>query len=187
MLVTPAIVLISTLVFGGMLFGATSISDPQTLVAWGASLGTRTSNGEWWRLATSTFVHTGMLHLLIDVAVLIQLGVILERLVGRFTFTAVYLSAGAFAGLINLSAYPVAVTSARPAPSSASTVSLLASVVWQTFRGWRSRREPDVERRVEEEDAAQSIDDSPDRLETPRRRRRGVPRLQHVQRPRARR
>jgi hypothetical protein len=58
-LVTPAIVLMSTLVFGGMLFGATAISDPQTLVAWGASLGTRTSNGEWWRLFTSTFVHTG--------------------------------------------------------------------------------------------------------------------------------
>jgi membrane associated rhomboid family serine protease len=155
LLATPAIVLISTLVFGGMLFGATAINDPQTLLAWGASLGIRTSNGEWWRLATSTFVHTGMLHLLIDTAVLIQLGATLERLVGRVTFTAVYLSAGAFAGLINLSAYPVNVTVGSSATIFGLYGLLLASVVWQTFRGWRERHEPDVE--IEEQDAAQRV------------------------------
>ena len=149
-LVTPAIVLICTLVFGGMLFGATAISDPQTLLAWGASLGTRTSNGEWWRLATSTFVHTGMLHLLIDMAILIQLGVMLERLVGRFTFTAVYLSAGVFAGLIGLSVYPVAVTVGASGAIFGLYGLLLASVIWQTFHGWRGRRAPDAEEEAEE-------------------------------------
>src|SRR5258705_4365915 len=97
-LVTAAIVFINATIVAAMLFGAAPIGVPDTLVAWGASLGTRTTNGEWWRLVTSTFVHTGMLHLLVNVAVLIQLGVILERLLGRVTFTAVYLFAGLFAG-----------------------------------------------------------------------------------------
>ncbi len=144
-LVTPAIVLISATVVGGMLFGATAIGDPDTLVAWGASLGTRTTNGEWWRLATSTFVHTGMLHLLVDVAVLIQLGGILERLVGRLTFTAVYLSAGAFAGLVNLSSHPVAVTVGTSGAIFGLYGLLLAWLIWQIFHGYRGNPEPDAE------------------------------------------
>src|SRR5947209_14901067 len=93
-LVTPALVAVNVIVVVGMLFGAGALGTPDTLVAWGASLGTRTTNGEWWRLVTSAFVHTGTLHLLVDVAVLIQLGAVIERLAGRLTFTGVYLSAG---------------------------------------------------------------------------------------------
>jgi membrane associated rhomboid family serine protease len=147
-LVTPAIVLILATVFVGMLFGATAISDPHTLVAWGASLGTRTTNGEWWRLATSTFIHTGLLHLIVDVAILIQLGAILERLVGRVTFAIVYLSAGAFAGLVNLSSYPVAVTVGASAAIFGLYGLLLASLVWQIFHEWRANPETDDEENI---------------------------------------
>src|SRR5256885_11104897 len=105
-LVTPAIVAITVIVVGGMIFGSGAIGSPDTLVAWGASLGTRTTNGEWWRLATAVFVHTGVLHLLVDVAVLVQLGAVLERLAGRLTFAGVYVSAGVVAGLLHLSSPP---------------------------------------------------------------------------------
>jgi membrane associated rhomboid family serine protease len=144
-LVTSAIVLISVAIFGGMLFGSTAIHDPDTLVAWGATVGTRTTNGEWWRLVTSTFVHTGMLHLLIDMAVLIQIGAILERLVGRLTFAAVYLTAGAFAGLVNLSSHPVAVTVGASGAIFGLYGLLLASIVWQLFRRVRGNPVPDAE------------------------------------------
>jgi rhomboid protease GluP len=142
---TPAIVLVIAAVFGGMLFGATRISDPDTLVAWGGNLGTRTTNHEWWRLVTSSFVHTGTLHLLIDLAVLIQLGVILERLVGRLTFTGVYLSAGAFAGLVNLSSRPVGVTVGASGAVFGLYGLLSAALIWQTFHGWQSRPDPRAE------------------------------------------
>lgn len=145
---TPTIVLIVAAVFGGMLFGATAISDPNTLVAWGGNLGTRTTNHEWWRLVTSTFVHTGALHLLIDVAVLIQLGVILERLVGRLTFSAVYLSAGVFAGLVNLSSRPVAVTVGASGAVFGLYGLLGAALIWQTFHGWQRYPEPSAEELV---------------------------------------
>jgi rhomboid protease GluP len=144
-LVTMAIVLVSAAIFGGMLFGAGAMSDPGTLVAWGASLGTRTTNGEWWRLATSIFVHSGMFHLLVNVAVLIQLGGILERLAGRLTFTAVYLSAGVFAGLVNLSSHPLAVTVGASGAIFGLYGLLLATVLWQRFHGWRGNPLPDAE------------------------------------------
>ena len=142
-LVTPAIVFISATIVGGMLFGSRAIGDPDTLLAWGASLGTRTTNGEWWRLATSTFVQTGMLHLLVDVAVLLQLGGILERLVGRLAFAAVYLSAGAFTGLVNLSAHPVAVSVAASGAIFGLYGLLLASLIWQVLE--RRRDHPQTE------------------------------------------
>ena len=141
-LVTGAIVLVNTAIFLGMLFGATAIGVPDTLVAWGASLGTRTTNGEWWRLVTSAFVHTSTLHFLINVAVLIQLGAILERLLGRLTFAAVYFSAGVFAGLVNLSSNPLAVTVAASGAIFGVYGLLLAAVFWQMFNGWRGHQLP---------------------------------------------
>ena len=150
-LVTPVIVVLFTAVLVGMLFGATAIADPDTLVAWGASIGPRTTNGEWWRLVTSTFVHAGTLHLLMDVAIFIQLGVILERLVGRLTFAAVYLSAGVFERLVDLSAQPVAVISGASGAVFGLYGLLLASLIWQTFHDWRGTRAPDAEEHAEPE------------------------------------
>src|SRR5215472_16713648 len=137
--VTFAIALISAAAFVLMLFGAGAISDPDTLMAWGASLGIRTTNGEWWRLVTSTFVHTGLLHAVVDLAVLIQLGLILERLVGRLTIAAVYLSAGIFENLINVSSHPVVVTVSASGAIFGLYGLLVAALIWQTFGGWRRR------------------------------------------------
>jgi membrane associated rhomboid family serine protease len=109
-MVTPAVVALNVTLFVFMLCGTGALRDPATLIAWGGNFGPRTTNGEWWRLATTMFVHAGMLHLLINVAGLVQCGLIVERLVGQLTFAAVYLAAGAFAGLVSVSAYPLAVT-----------------------------------------------------------------------------
>ena len=143
--VTFAIALISAAAFVLMLFGSGAISNPETLMAWGASLGIRTTNGEWWRLVTSTFVHTGLLHVLVDLAVLIQLGLILERLVGRLTLAAVYLSAGIFDGLINVSSRPVVVTVSASGAIFGLYGLLLAALIWQTFQGWRRRPAADAQ------------------------------------------
>src|SRR6202035_2476066 len=90
--------------------GAGALSDPQTLVGWGASFGPRTTNGEWWRLVTSMFVHSGMLQLLVNVGGLVSIGFMLERLVRRPAFAAVYFAAGVLASLVSLSVHPMAVS-----------------------------------------------------------------------------
>ena len=87
-IVAPALAALSVMVFARMLFAAGALTDPATLVSWGANFGPRTTNGEWWRLLTSTFVHTGFLRMVVEVAVLAQLGMLLERLAGRVAYHA---------------------------------------------------------------------------------------------------
>jgi len=140
LVVTPALVTLNAAVFTAILFGAGAIGDPDTLVGMGASLGTRTTNGEWWRLLTSVFVHLGLIHLIVNVAVLAQLGVVLERLVGRWTFASVYLAAGVFTGLGNLSSHPVAVTVSASGAIFGLYGLLLASLTWQMFHELRRGR-----------------------------------------------
>jgi membrane associated rhomboid family serine protease len=108
--VTPVLVGLNVVVFVLMLFGAGALSDPQTVVGWGGSVGPRTTNGEWWRLVTAMFVHSGPLHLIANILGLVQIGLIVERLLGRFAFATVYLSAGLISGLVSLSLHPVNVS-----------------------------------------------------------------------------
>jgi membrane associated rhomboid family serine protease len=105
--VTPAIVAINALVFLGLAFGAGAMADPATLLGWGASLGPLTTNGEWWRLLTSLFLHNGLFYLLVSAGLLLQIGVILERVAGPLPLALVYVLAGVSAGLVHLSSHPV--------------------------------------------------------------------------------
>jgi len=49
-----------------------------------------------------TFVQGGLFQLVATIAALVSLGIVLERLVGRIAFAAVYLSAGIAAGAVAL-------------------------------------------------------------------------------------
>ena len=126
-LVMPALVAVNVLVFLMMGWGST---EQETLVGWGASFGPRTTNGEWWRLVASMFVHSGMFQLLVNCAALVQLGLILERLVGHITFGAVYVAAGVLASLVSLSDYPLAVSVGASGAIFGLYGLLLASTAW---------------------------------------------------------
>jgi hypothetical protein len=93
-IVAPALAALSVMLFARMLFGSGALTDPSTLISWGANFGPRTTNGEWWRLLTSTFVHTGFLRMAVEAAVLAQLGILMERLAGRSTLASVSAGAG---------------------------------------------------------------------------------------------
>jgi membrane associated rhomboid family serine protease len=109
-IVTPALVAIYAAIFVGMLFGAGALSDPNTLIGWGGNFGPRTTNGEWWRLVTALFVHSGPLHLIANIVGLVQIGLITERLFGRVAFTTAYLAAGVFSGLVSVALHSVSVS-----------------------------------------------------------------------------
>ncbi len=110
LLLTPVLVAIAVGLFVAMIVGPGALTAPETLIAWGANFGPRTTNGGWWRLLTSTFIHVSFLRMVVEVIVLAQLGMFLERLVGRALLATVFVSAGLLAGLINVSAYPMAVS-----------------------------------------------------------------------------
>jgi len=87
-----------------------SLADPATLVGWGASVGTQTANGEWWRLATSMFVHGGFGHMIMNVLGVAQIGLITERFYGSFAFANAYLGAGLLFAVVSVLLHPIAVT-----------------------------------------------------------------------------
>ncbi len=126
-LVMPVLVAVNVLVFLGMGWGS---SDHDALVSWGASFGPRTTNAEWWRLLASMFVHGGFFQLLINCAALVQLGLILERLVGHVTFAAVYFAAGILASLVSLSDYPMATSYGASGAIFGLYGLLVASFAW---------------------------------------------------------
>lgn len=112
---TPLLVALNVGIFVCMLFAPGALSDPETLIGWGASVGPRTTNGEWSRLVTSLFVHTSFLHLLINVAALVQVGSSMERIFGRFAFASVYVSAGVISSIVSVAMHPVAVSTGATA------------------------------------------------------------------------
>src|SRR5262245_53180054 len=129
-IVTPALAALSLLMFLGMLFSAGSFSDPETLVGWGANFGPRTTNGEWSRLITAIFVHVGLLHLLINLAGMAQVGMMLERLLGPMAVAVVFFAGGAFAGLQNISSHPIDVSGGMAGGIFGLYGLLIASVMW---------------------------------------------------------
>jgi rhomboid protease GluP len=109
-LAVPALAAAGVVVFALMAAGPGALDDPDTLVAWGASFGPRTTSGEWWRLVAMLCVHAGVLHLVVNTAALVQAGLLVERLVGTAAFATVYVAAGLAAGLVDLAVSPVGVS-----------------------------------------------------------------------------
>ncbi len=109
-LVTPAIAALNVGIVVCMIVAPGVLGSQDTLLQWGASVGPRTTNGEWWRLVTAMFVHTGLLHMIANVAGFVQIGLLTERLLGRLAIANVYVAAGLVAGIVNLLLYPVSVS-----------------------------------------------------------------------------
>ena len=60
-------------------------------------------------MLTSIFLHRGVIHLLVNIAVLVQLGLLLERMVGPFTFGTIYIASGVLGSVMSTVAAPMGV------------------------------------------------------------------------------
>ncbi|HEY8606187.1 MAG TPA: rhomboid family intramembrane serine protease [Noviherbaspirillum sp.] len=69
---------------------------------WGGNAASEVQRGEWWRLLTATFLHSGVLHLLMNMAGLIGAGVTVERIYGHRLFALIYLGAGLTGSALSL-------------------------------------------------------------------------------------
>lgn len=98
------------------------------------NFGPLTTNGEWWRLVTSAFVHTSIIHLALNTAAVVQVGLVLERLVGSLTFGAVYLSASMLSSVVALSGAPVETITGAAGAVFGIYGFLIASWMWGTFQ-----------------------------------------------------
>lgn len=137
--VTTALIIAIMVVFVGELFsglplaGVRSVHTP-LLHRMGAITPTLFQDGELWRLVTATFVHIGLLHLLLNLWALFQLGSVFEAMFGSVRFLVTYFTAGIIA-----SAASAFFTQGTSAGASGAIFGILGALILSIRRSplWR--------------------------------------------------
>jgi membrane associated rhomboid family serine protease len=102
--ITPILIDLNILIFIFMVFaglGFLSFSSDD-LINWGANYKPLTTDGEWWRLLTSTFLHGGIMHLFANMYGLLFVGIFLEPRIGRVKYAVIYIITGILASVSSL-------------------------------------------------------------------------------------
>ena len=101
---TAALLAINVAVFIAMpLFGVNPLEPSfQGLIKLGGNYGPLTLSGEYWRLVTAGFLHSGLLHILFNMWCLWSLGQLAERLFGKWQTFAIYLLTGIGGALLSV-------------------------------------------------------------------------------------
>lgn len=110
--VTPIIIDLNLLIYIAMVisgFGLVSFKGSD-LLNWGANFRPLTTDGEWWRLLTSTFLHGGLMHILANMYGLLFVGIFLEPLLGAKKYAFVYLLTGILASVASIWWYEATVS-----------------------------------------------------------------------------
>lgn len=102
--VTYALIGINIVVWGLTLkLGAGVLQAPtDKLLAWGGNAASEAQQGEWWRLLSATFLHSGVLHLAMNMMGLIGAGLTVERIYGHRLFLLIYLGSGLMGSALSL-------------------------------------------------------------------------------------
>ena len=109
---------------------APSIRD---LLAWGASYGPQIKAGQWWRLATSMFLHVGLVHLLFNMYAMHIFGRPLERFQGTWRLIAYFLFGGLAGSAASLWWSPLVVS----AGASGGLFGMVGAMAAIYVRFWR--------------------------------------------------
>lgn len=129
---TPLLIAANVLIFVAMLLNGASLWHAQNTIqlAWGANFGPATQDGEWWRLGSSLFLHFGILHLLLNMGALWDVGQWVERMYGTLRFAVIYLTAGLTGNLLSLVANAGAAVSGGASGAIFGIYGALLSYLW---------------------------------------------------------
>jgi len=108
---------------------------PLALLALGGLTRDLVVNGEWYRLLTAPFLHGNLLHLAVNCIALLMAGLVLERLVGRAWFLALFLFSAAGGSLASIAINPPNVVACG---ASGAALGLFAATLISSFRLPRS-------------------------------------------------
>ena len=125
MIVTPIIIALCVLMFIATYIWGRGSEDSITLLLFGANYRPLVQIGQVWRLATSIFLHAGIVHLLVNMYSLYILGKQMEGFLGRFKFLIVYLGSGILGSLLS-----VVVHSSVSVGASGAIFGLLGSLLY---------------------------------------------------------
>ncbi|MBU8789857.1 rhomboid family intramembrane serine protease [Oceanobacillus caeni] len=75
-------------------------TNTDTLLQYGAKYNPgMIEDNQWWRILSSMFIHIGFFHLLMNVMAIYYLGILVEKMYGRWRFLFIYLLSGIGGGL----------------------------------------------------------------------------------------
>lgn len=83
---------------GGGMAGTPS----DVLLAWGGNAASEVQRGQWWRMASAMFLHSGLMHVALNMLGLYAAGVAVERIYGHRQFALIYLGSGLVGGGLSL-------------------------------------------------------------------------------------
>jgi membrane associated rhomboid family serine protease len=114
-IITPGLIVLSTIA---------------TLISWNG----QATSGDFSHVFATTFAHTRLLDLVINSVCLLQVGLILERLVGRLAFTTVYIASGIVAGVVSFALSPDGMHGGASGSVLGMYGLLLITAAWSAFR-----------------------------------------------------
>ena len=95
------IIAVNILAFAVMEFLG-STQDAGLMLEWGAAYTPLILEGQWYRLFSSMFLHFGLGHLFNNMLLLLFMGDLLEKLVGKWRYLLIYLGSGLAGNLLSL-------------------------------------------------------------------------------------
>ena len=112
--------------------GSTMSTD--VLIKWGGADVLRIRSGEYWRLFTSIFVHSGMRHLLNNMLLLYVLGQNLEYLLGPVKYAILYLGCGLIASIVSYQIYLRNQQYVVAVGASGAVFAVMGALIWIILR-----------------------------------------------------
>ena len=109
--VTYGLIAINVAVYLAMVISGISPMQPTPaqVLAWGGNSGPFTMYGEWCRLVTACFLHYGLIHIGMNMFILFQAGIFVEKLFGNVRYLLLYLLAGVGGNIAGLYIHPLGV------------------------------------------------------------------------------
>ena len=102
--VTYILISLNVLIWlGTVALGASFAQAPaDKLLAWGGNAASEVQRGEWWRLLTATFLHSGVMHVAMNMLGLYSAGVLVERIYGHRLYLVIYFCSGLIGSALSL-------------------------------------------------------------------------------------
>jgi ribose transport system substrate-binding protein len=109
--VTSTLIILNVIIFGLMVMSGVPVLNPTalSLMQWGANFGPLTLGGQWWRMLSALFLHFGVIHLLLNMFFLANIGSFIEKVFGKVAYLTLYLVAGIAGVAAALAWHPFAV------------------------------------------------------------------------------
>lgn len=74
----------------------------EKLLVWGGNAASEVQRGEWWRLVSATFLHSGFMHVTMNMIGLAAAAVTVERIYGHRLFALIYFGSGLCGSALSL-------------------------------------------------------------------------------------